>query len=33
VANVDSIVIWSSKGGLRCDLGCLVEDSVLDETA
>jgi hypothetical protein len=29
----DSIVIWSPKGGRDRDLGCFVEDSVLDETA
>jgi hypothetical protein len=33
VAKVDSIVIWSPKGGRDRDLGCFVEDSVLDETA
>jgi putative transposase len=25
------IVIWSPKGGRGCDLGCFVEDNVLDE--
>ena len=33
VAKVDSIVILSLKGGRGCDLGCFVEDSVLDEAA
>jgi hypothetical protein len=28
-----SIVILSLKGGRGCDLGCFVEDSVLDEAA
>jgi len=27
----DSIVIWSPVAGRGCDLGCFVEDSVLDE--
>ncbi len=33
VAKVDSMVIWSPKRGRGCDLGCLVEDAVLDAAA